>query len=91
VTGFRPSCTTEKKKANVAEHRNVFGHVGLLFNEPPSIAELLFIQSSDDTSYKYTVWNGQYKGARQATHRLAIICSHEHPARNSRENPQELQ
>jgi len=27
----------------VAEHPKVFGHVGLLFNQPPGKAELLFI------------------------------------------------
>jgi hypothetical protein len=31
------------KKADVAEHPEVFDHVGLLFNEPPGRAELLFI------------------------------------------------
>ena len=33
----------ETKKADVAEHPKVFDHVGLLFNEPPGRAELLFI------------------------------------------------
>jgi hypothetical protein len=32
----------ENKKAGVAEHP-AFDHVGLLFNEPPGKAELLFI------------------------------------------------
>jgi hypothetical protein len=40
--GFRPFCTTENKKADVAEHPKVFDYVGLLFNEPPGRAELLF-------------------------------------------------
>jgi hypothetical protein len=31
------------KKADVVEHSKVFDHVGLLFNEPPGTAELLFI------------------------------------------------
>jgi hypothetical protein len=31
------------KKADVAEHPRVFDHVGLLFNEPPGRAGLLFI------------------------------------------------
>jgi len=31
------------KKADVAEHPKVFGHVGLLFNHPPGRAELLFV------------------------------------------------
>jgi hypothetical protein len=31
------------KKADVVEHPKVFHHVGLLFNEPPGKAELLFI------------------------------------------------
>jgi hypothetical protein len=31
------------KKADVAEHLEVFDHVGLLVNEPPGSAELLFI------------------------------------------------
>ena len=33
----------ETKKADVAEHPEAFDHVGLLFNEPPGRAELLFI------------------------------------------------
>ncbi len=37
------SCVT--KKADVAEHPQVLSHVGLLVNEPPGQAELLFIQS----------------------------------------------
>ena len=31
------------KKADVVEHPEVFDHVGLLFNEPPGRAGLLFI------------------------------------------------
>jgi len=31
------------KKADVAEHLEVFGHVGLLVNEPLGTAGLLFI------------------------------------------------
>jgi len=31
------------KKADVAEHPEVFDHVGLLTNEPPGRTELLFI------------------------------------------------
>ena len=31
------------KKADVAEHPKAFGHVGLLFNEPPGKAGLFFI------------------------------------------------
>jgi len=38
-----PSCSTRNEKANVAEHPKEFNHVGLLFNEPPGGAELLFI------------------------------------------------
>jgi hypothetical protein len=34
---------TENKKADVAEHPKVFNHVGLLTNEPPGTAGLLFI------------------------------------------------
>jgi hypothetical protein len=33
----------QKKKADVTEHPQVFDHVGLLINEPPGTAELLFI------------------------------------------------
>jgi hypothetical protein len=33
----------ETKKADVAEHPKVFDHVGLLSNEPPGTAGLLFI------------------------------------------------
>jgi hypothetical protein len=32
-----------KKKADVAEHPEVFDHVGLLVNEPSSAAGMLFI------------------------------------------------
>ncbi len=32
----------------MAEHPEVFDHVGLLFNEPSSYAGMLFIKSSDD-------------------------------------------
>jgi len=35
--------TPKTKKADVAEHLEVFDHVGLLTNEPPGTAELLFI------------------------------------------------
>lgn len=31
------------KKADAARHPKVFDHVGLLFNEPPGTAEMLFI------------------------------------------------
>ena len=31
------------KKADVREHPQAFAHVGLLINEPPGSAELLFI------------------------------------------------
>jgi hypothetical protein len=37
----------ETKKADVAEHPEVFDHVGLLVNEPSSYAGVLFIKSSD--------------------------------------------
>jgi hypothetical protein len=37
------SCNAENKKADVAEHPKAFGHVGLLFNEPPGTAGLFFI------------------------------------------------
>jgi hypothetical protein len=40
-TGVVSSSRT--KKADVAEHPKVFDHVGLLFDEPPSTAGLLFI------------------------------------------------
>jgi hypothetical protein len=33
----------QKKKTDVAEHPEVFDHVGLLVNEPSGTAELLFI------------------------------------------------
>jgi hypothetical protein len=36
------------KKTDVVEHPWVLLHVGLLFNEPPGPAGLLFIESSDD-------------------------------------------
>jgi hypothetical protein len=39
----RHSTTPKTKKADAAEHLEVFNHVGLLFNEPPGTAELPFI------------------------------------------------
>ena len=47
---LRPHGATasEIKKAGVAEHPEVFDHVGLLANEPPGPTGLPFIQSSDD-------------------------------------------
>jgi len=36
-------CHRKRKKADVAEHPEVFDHVGLLVNEPPGTAGLLFI------------------------------------------------
>jgi hypothetical protein len=36
------------KKADVAEHPEVFDHVGLLVNEPPGQAGLPFTESSDN-------------------------------------------
>jgi hypothetical protein len=36
-------CATEIKKADVVERLQLFDHVGLLVNEPPGIAGLLFI------------------------------------------------
>jgi hypothetical protein len=40
-----PKCgvVQSAKKTDVAEHPQVFRHVGLLFNEPPGAAKLLFI------------------------------------------------
>ena len=43
MAGFRLSCIIENEKADVAEHPKVSGHVGLLVNQPPGKAELLFI------------------------------------------------
>ncbi len=38
-----PMYRCAEKKADVAEYPEVFDHVGLLFNEPPGTAELLFV------------------------------------------------
>jgi len=38
----------ETKKADVAEHPEVFDDVGLLVNEPSSYAGMLFIKSSEN-------------------------------------------
>jgi len=44
LAGCDPTAAREReKKADVAEHPEVFDHVGLLVNEPPGKAELLFI------------------------------------------------
>jgi hypothetical protein len=48
--GYERPLSPRTRKADVAEHPKAFGHVGLLFNEPPGKAELLFIQSSDRRS-----------------------------------------
>lgn len=37
------SVSPQTKKADVTEHPKAFDHVGLLFNEPPDAAKLLFI------------------------------------------------
>jgi hypothetical protein len=37
------SCAAKNEKADVAEHPQAFGHVGLLTNEPLGTAELLSI------------------------------------------------
>jgi hypothetical protein len=39
----RTTGSTGTKKADVAGHPVVFGHVGLLFSEPPGITGLLFV------------------------------------------------
>jgi hypothetical protein len=39
---------TKPKKTDAAKHPKVFSHVGLLFNEPPGTAGLLFIKSSEN-------------------------------------------
>jgi len=41
--GILAAVPQHRKKADVAEHLEVFDHVGLLTNEPPGTAELLFI------------------------------------------------
>jgi hypothetical protein len=43
VGWLRPPRDAETKKADVVEHPEVFGHVGLLVNEPPGLAGLLLI------------------------------------------------
>jgi hypothetical protein len=43
IKTFRGRISTENKKADTAEHPMVFGHVGLLGNEPPGKTGLLFI------------------------------------------------
>jgi hypothetical protein len=39
----------KNKNADVIERPMAFHHVGLLVNEPPGMAGLLFIQSSNDS------------------------------------------
>jgi hypothetical protein len=41
--GYKRLLLPRTKKADVAEHLKVFDHVGLLFDESPGKAELLFI------------------------------------------------
>jgi hypothetical protein len=43
VSGSAAGPHNRNKKTDVAEHLGVFGHVGLLFNRPPSGAGLPFI------------------------------------------------
>ena len=49
----------QKQKANMAEHPKAFGHVGLLFNEPPGKAKNYFIQSSDNCCPLYSLECGK--------------------------------
>lgn len=42
------------KKADVNEHNLVSIHVGVLCNEPPKIAGLPFIKSSDNSKLLYS-------------------------------------
>jgi len=37
------STARAQQKTDVAEHPQVFRHIGLLFNEPPGVASVLFI------------------------------------------------
>jgi hypothetical protein len=39
----RTGATDKNQKTDVAQHPKVLSHVGLLVNEPPGQAELLFI------------------------------------------------
>jgi hypothetical protein len=50
-------CQRKQKKAGVVEHPEVFHHAGLLANEPPGHAGLLFISSSDDIR---SIFGGSY-------------------------------
>jgi hypothetical protein len=45
--GFDPTLPSKSKKADVGGHLKMFSYVGLLFDEPPGIAELSFTKSSD--------------------------------------------
>jgi hypothetical protein len=40
---LQPIPLRQQKKADVVEHPKVFHHAGLLVNQPPGTAELLFI------------------------------------------------
>ena len=42
-SAYKHVASPRTRKADVAEHPGGLDHVGLLFNKPPSIAELLFI------------------------------------------------
>ncbi|MGO9115874.1 MAG: hypothetical protein ACLP9L_42250 [Thermoguttaceae bacterium] len=41
--GYLGTAHTANKKTDVIQYLKAFDHVGLLFNEPPGEAELLFI------------------------------------------------
>jgi hypothetical protein len=53
--------TTSAKKTDVTEHPQVFRHIGLLFNEPPSTARLLFIKSSEKLSRAWQSFKTDYR------------------------------
>jgi hypothetical protein len=59
--GYERPLSPRTKKADVAEHPKVFGHVGLLFNKPPSTTGLFFSQSSDCSMKHYTAGNKENK------------------------------
>jgi len=42
IACLSPCLAPETKKADVIKYPEAFDHVGLLFNEPPGTAELLF-------------------------------------------------
>lgn len=62
---------SQVKKNDVANHLKVLNHVGLLFNEPPDWAGLLFIKSSENSGRTRCIVRRGSTRCSSVLHRLA--------------------